>query len=76
MTSPNPQHMVPIDEGDHTYTPDCPCKPFGYAVVVDGQVHHYEFRHNSFDALPVDEELLEKVQRSQPARDDDPARSE
>jgi hypothetical protein len=60
------QHLVPLDElGDHDTSgiDACDCKPFTYARITDTRrVIGYEIRHNSFDALPVDEELLEKVQ--------------
>lgn len=68
------EHVVPISdrawgiEDDrqaqtHRLTPDCDCGPFGYLRFVGGRASGTEYRHNSFAALPVDEEALEAAQR-------------
>lgn len=68
------EHVVPIAdqtwglEDDrraqtHRLTPDCACGPFAYLRLVDGRPAGTEYRHNSFAALPVDEEALEAAQR-------------
>jgi len=79
LTATEPhEHVVPIsdqawgleDGGQaqtHRLRPDCACEPFAYLRVVDGRPAGTEYRHNSFAALPVDEEALEAAQR--PASD-------
>jgi len=76
LTATQPhEHVVPISdeawgiEDDrqaqtHRLTPDCACEPFAYLRLVDGRTVGTEYRHNSFAALPVDEEALEAAQRS------------
>ena len=56
------EHLVPAQEDGHTLASDCRCQPFTYVRLRDGQEAGQEVRHNSFDALPVDEHLLEEVQ--------------
>jgi hypothetical protein len=61
---PPPAHLVPDDElRDHTLSEHCSCKPFVYARLVGATITSYEIRHNSFNALPVDEEALERAQQ-------------
>lgn len=72
------EHVVPvsdrrwgIDEADqvqtHVLTADCDCEPFAYLRIVDGRATGTEYRHNSFKALPVDEQALEAIQQAQRA---------
>lgn len=77
LTATEPhEHVVPIADqawgiGDdrqaqtHRLAPDCDCQPFAYLRFVDGSPTGTEYRHNSFAALPVDEEALEAAQRRQ-----------
>jgi len=61
------EHVVPVDELDqHDLSERCACEPFVYTRLrsVD-EVVGTEVRHNSFAALPVDEEALEQVQAEQ-----------
>lgn len=76
LTATEPhEHVVPISDQawgledgrqaqTHRLTPDCACRPFAYLRLVDGRPAGTEYRHNSFAALPVDEEALEAAQRS------------
>ena len=68
------EHVVPVSDQawgiedhrqaqTHRLSPDCACQPFAYLRVVDGRASGTEYRHNSFAALPVDEEALEAAQR-------------
>ena len=72
------EHVVPISdrrwgigEADqpqtHLLTPECAYEPFAYLRIVDGRATGTEYRHNSFTALPVDEETLEAAQQAQSA---------
>lgn len=72
------EHVVPVSdrrwgigEADqpqtHVLTADCACEPFAYLRIVDGRATGTEYRHNSFTALPMDEETLEAVQQAQSA---------
>lgn len=62
-----PEHVVPADELDqHELSEACACEPFVYTRLRStDDVLGSEVRHNSFDALPVDEEALEQVQAEQ-----------
>lgn len=58
-----PVHEVPQFEDNHkTGEGTCECKPFVYEQHKGSQIIGYVVRHNSWDALPVDEEALEKAQ--------------
>lgn len=59
-----PEHVVPADElHQHELSDNCTCKPFVYTRLRSADdVLGTEVRHNSFEALPVDEEALEEMQ--------------
>ncbi len=59
-----PEHVVPADELDqHELSDNCSCEPFVYTRLRSADdVLGTEVRHNSFEALPVDEEALEEMQ--------------
>jgi len=64
---PLPEHLIPIHEqGMHADDEDCSCKPFIYVRRAGNKmIVSREIRHNSFDALPVDEEALERIQHGE-----------
>ena len=76
LTTAQPhEHLVPLSDQawgidderqaqTHRLRPDCDCEPFAYLRLLDGRPVGTEYRHNSFAALPVDEEALEAAQRA------------